>query len=117
VTPLFAYSPFAHDLLAALMLITGAAVLSLIGVFAGLVIANEYIAIAATPIFTIISIVIMRQVSQRLNPERYLMLDYDEYWKSLPLWFLSFAPFLYWGTFALIISILCQRIFAKKEIA
>ncbi|MBK9266571.1 MAG: ABC transporter permease [Polyangiaceae bacterium] len=117
VKSLFAYSPFAHDLLVAAMLITAAAALSLVGVLAGLIVANEYVAIAATPIFTIISVVIMRQVSDALNPEGYLMLDYDWSLKSLPHWLLPYLPFLYWTAFSLIIAALCKWIIAKKEIA
>lgn len=76
--------------------------------------ANEYVAMAATPISLIVVTVIMRQVSDALNPEYYLALTYAQ---DVPGWLIPFAPFLYWGIFSLVISFVCQRIFAKKEIA
>ncbi len=114
---LFLYSPFLHDLLVALMEMIGAAGLSVIGVLAGLIVANEYVAMAATPITLILVTVIMRQVSDVLNPEEYLSLGYDFYWGPHFRGLIPFAPFLYWGTFAMVIYFVCQRIFAKKEIA
>lgn len=117
VEALFAYSPFMHDLLVALMAIAAAAGLAVVGVLVGALVANEYVAMAATPIFTIIAIVMTRAICKPLNPERYILLDYDFYFKWIPGWLIPFAPFLYWGTFAMIIYFVCQRIFAKKEIA
>ena len=115
VKPLFVYSPFLHDLLVALMEMTAASGLSVIGVLAGLVVANEYVAMTIPPIAFIIAKVSIDP--DLLNPEQYIFLDYDFYWGPHFRWLIPFAPFLYWGTLALIISTLCQRIAAKKEIA
>lgn len=116
VKTLFIYSPFLHDLLVAVMAMIAAAALPTIGILVGLLVANEYVAMAMTPIFLIVWVIIMRQVSNVLNPEQYLFMGYDFYWGPHFRWLIPFAPFLYWGTFALIISFICQRIFAKKEI-
>lgn len=116
VEALFVHSPLMHDLLVALMAIASAAGLAVMGVLVGGLVANEYVTMAVTPIFTIISIVITRQVCEPLNPERYILLDYDFYFKWIPNGLIPFAPFMYWGTFAMIISFICHRIFAKKEI-
>lgn len=114
---LFLYSPFLHDLLVALMEMTAAAGLSVIGILAGLIVANEYVAMAIPPIALIFSTVVVRSVSRVWSPEEYLSLGYDFYWGPHFRWLIPFAPFLYWGTFATIIYFVCQRIFAKKEIA
>jgi hypothetical protein len=117
VQALFAYSPFAHDLLVAFMLITAAAALSLVGVLAGLLVANEYIAMAAVPIFAIVASVVLNHLSDLLSPQEYLDLGYGDSWGTLPRWLIPFAPFLYWGIFSAIIVFLCKRIIAKKELA
>ncbi len=114
---LFLENPLANDLVSVPMYIAAAAALPLIGVLAGLIIANEYVAMAATPIFLIISTVVMRQVSDLLNPEEYLNLGYYFYWGPHYRWLLPFAPFLYWGVFSAIIVLICQRIITKKEFA
>lgn len=113
---LFVENPLANDLISVPMYLAAAAALPLVGVLAGFIVANEYVAIAATPIFVILSKVIIEQFSELLNPAQYLNLGYYFYWGPHFRWLIPFAPFLYWGTFALIISFICQRIFAKKEI-
>lgn len=117
VQALFAYSPFAHDLLVAAMLITAAAALSLVGVLAGLIIANEYIAMAAVPIFAIVASIVFDELNELLSPQGYLDLGYSNSWSPQFHWLIPFAPFLYWGVFSAIIVFLCQRIIAKKELA
>ncbi len=117
VQALFAYSPFAHDLLVAAMLVTAAAALSLVGVLAGLIVANEYIAMAAVPIFAIVASVVLNDLSDLLSPQEYLALGYENYWGPHFRWLIPFAPFLYWGVFSVIIVLICQRIIAKKELA
>jgi ABC-type transport system involved in multi-copper enzyme maturation permease subunit len=111
---LYLQNPLAHDMLVASMLITASAALSLIGVLAGLVVANEYVAMAAPPIFTILFTILMRRVTDALNPENYIGLRYDVY---VPPSLVLYAPYYYWTTFSLIITMICQRIFARKEIA
>ncbi len=111
---LYLQNPLAHDMLVASMLITASAALSVIGVLAGLMVANEYVAMAAPPIFTILFTILMRRVSETLNPENYISLTYDV---EVPRWLVLYAPFHYWGMFSLIIAIVCLRIFARKEIA
>jgi ABC-type transport system involved in multi-copper enzyme maturation permease subunit len=111
---LYLQNPLAQDMLFASMLITAAAALSLIGVLAGLLVANEYVAMAVPPIFTILFTILMRRVSETLNPENYIGLSYQ---LDVPPWYVLFAPFHYWGMFSLIIAIICLRIFARKEIA
>jgi ABC-type transport system involved in multi-copper enzyme maturation permease subunit len=112
--PLYLLNPLAHDMLAASMLALASAALSLIGVLAGLLVANEYVAMAVPPIFTILFTILMRRVSDTLNPEYYIGLTYAH---DVPRWYILFAPFHYWGMFSLIIAIICLRIFARKEIA
>jgi ABC-type transport system involved in multi-copper enzyme maturation permease subunit len=114
---LYLENPLAHDMVCVPMFIAAAAALPLISVLAGLIVANEYVAIVATPIFVILSKVIVGQFTDLLNPEQYLNLGYYFYWGPHVRWLIPFAPFLYWGTFAFIITAICQRIFAKKEIA
>ncbi len=111
---LYLQNPLAHDMLVASMLITAGAALSLIGVLAGLVVANEYVAMAAPPIFTILFTVLMRNVTDALNPESYIGLWYAGY---VPPSLVLYAPYYYWSTFSLIIAMICQRILARKEIA
>jgi hypothetical protein len=111
---LYLQNPLAHDMLVASMLITASAALSVIGVLAGLVAANEYVAMAAPPIFTILFTILMRRVSEALNPENYIGLWYAQ---LVPPSLVPYAPFLYWSTFSLLIAIICLRIFARKEIA
>lgn len=114
---LYLDNPMAHDLVCIPMLLAAAAGLSLIGVLAGLIVANEYVAMAATPITLILSTIFMRSVSRVWSPEEYMNLGYYFYWGPHFRWLIPFAPFLYWGTFAMIIYFICQRIFAKKDIA
>lgn len=113
---LFIYSPLLHDLLVAAIEMTTAAGLSLIGVLAGAIVANEYVAIAMTPIGFILWRVLTPLKVWFLNPEEYIYLRYHMDWGPHFRWLIPFAPFLYWGTFAFIIATICQRIFAKKEI-
>jgi len=103
-----------HDIIVALMLMLAPAALCLVGVLAGLVVANEYVAMVSPPIFTILLAVLMPHISEVLNPERYLLLLYAH---GVPQWLIPFVPFLYWSGFSLIIVIVCRRIIAKKEIA
>jgi hypothetical protein len=117
VKSLFIYSPFLHDLLVAVMEITAAAALPTIGILTGLIIANEYVAMAMTPIVLILWIVMMPRGYDLLDPVEYLWLGYYHALGPQFRWLIPFAPFLYWGTFAFIISFICQRIFATKEIA
>jgi hypothetical protein len=111
---LYLQNPLAHDMLIASMLITASAALSVIGVLAGLLVANEYVAMAVPPIFTILFTILMRRVSDTLNPENYIGLNYAQ---AVPPWYVPYAPFHYWGMFSLLIAIICLRIFARKEIA
>jgi hypothetical protein len=103
-----------HDILAALMLVSAAAALCLIGVLAGLLVANEYVAMASPPIFTILAIILMGDISEALNPKHYLYLSYPHY---VPPGLVFFAPFLYWGGMALLIAMLGKWIIAKQELA
>lgn len=113
---LYLDNPMAHDLVCIPMFLAAAAGLSLIGVLAGLIVANEYVAMAATPITLILSTIAIGSVSRVWSPEEYLNLGYYFYWGPHFRWLIPFAPFLYWGTFAMIVSFICHRIFAKKEI-
>jgi hypothetical protein len=113
---LFNENPLALDLIRIPMYLVAAAALPMIGILAGVIVANEYVAMAMTPIVVILWTLIMRNVSRLLNPEEYLDLGYYFYWGPHFRWLIPFAPFLFWGTFAFIISFICQRIFAKKEI-
>jgi hypothetical protein len=114
VWALYLQSAVAHDMLCASMYLAAAAAMPQVGVLAGLITANEYVAMAATPIFTILSIVLMRRITPALNPEQYLDLGYYE---DVPHWMIPYAPFLYWAGFSLIIALLCKWIIAKKELA
>ncbi len=114
VESLYLYNPFLHDLLAVSMLVAASAALPLVGVIAGLLVANEYVAMAATPIYTVIFTVLMRKVSGALVPDNYLGLHYEPY---VPASLIPLAPFLYWTVFSLIIAGLCRFIFTRKEIA
>jgi hypothetical protein len=103
-----------HDIFAALMLIAATAALSLVGVLAGLILANEYVAMASPPIFTILALMLTRDIADVLNPEEYIGLYYA---RIIPHGFVLIAPFLYWGGFSLLIATLCKRIIATKELA
>lgn len=113
---LFVENPLANDLISVPMYLAAAAGLPAIGILTGVIVANEYVAIAMTPIFVILSKIFVEDVSHLLNPMDYLDLGYYFYWGPHFRWLIPFAPFLYWGTFAFIIATICQRIFAKKEI-
>lgn len=102
-----------HDIFTGAMLILAPAALSLVGVLAGLIVRNEYIAMASPPIFTILLTIVGGEIWDPLTPVKYLVLSY---WHGLPDWLIPYAPFLYWGVFSLIIAALCKRIIATREL-
>jgi hypothetical protein len=109
---LFQENPLASDLVVASMHITAAAALPLVGVLAGMVVANEFVAMAAPPVFAILSTIIFRQLWEGLSPELYLSLSHPEIFPSeLHLW----APYLYWFGFSALITVLCVWLFHKRE--
>lgn len=103
-----------HDMLSTLALMAASAALSLVGVFVGVVVANEYVAMASPLVFAIVSAVLLRDWADAVNPEEYITLYYL---RVVPVKFLLMAPFLYWGGFSLLMVALCKRVLAKKELA
>lgn len=103
-----------HDVVCALVLMAAAAALSLVGVFVGVVVANEYVAMASPLLFTIMTVVSTRDWAEVLNPEVYLI---TSYMSEVPRNLRIVAPFLYWGGFSLLMVALCKRVLAKKELA
>jgi ABC-type Na+ efflux pump permease subunit len=101
-----------HDVFCALMLITATAAWSLVGVLAGLIIANEYVAMASAPIVAILAAVLLRDFADAFNPEEYFSLYFFRY---IPTNLGFVAPFLYWGGISFVIAMLSKRILAKKE--
>lgn len=101
-----------HDMLSALALMASAGALSLVGVFVGVVVANEYVAMASPLLLTILTVVSTRDWAEVLNPEVYLITGYMS---VVPRNIRIVAPFLYWGGFSLLMVALCKRALAKKE--
>lgn len=102
-----------HDILCVLALMAASAALSLVGVFIGIVVANEYVAMASPLLFLILSAVLMRDRADVLNPEEYVTVYY---FRVIPRNIVLYAPFLYWGGFSLLMVALCKRMLAKKEL-
>lgn len=113
VRRLYIWNPLAHDMLIASMHVAASAALPLVGVLAGTLVANEYVAMAAPPLFAILATVVFRHVFEPLSPEVYLSLDYG---MMIPGWLRPATPYLYWLGLAALTSALCQWIFAKKEL-
>jgi hypothetical protein len=101
----------AQDLFCASVLITTPAALSLVGVLAGLIVANEYVAMVSPPIFTILLDVLLGDITG-LSVQGYL---YIWYTYEAPRELVLVAPFLYWGVIAFFMAALCRR-FVKREI-
>jgi hypothetical protein len=117
VPPLFAVSPLLHDLLLAAMLITFAAAWPLLGVLAGTLTANRYVAMAVPVVVATVSSIVVDFDSgaQTLNPCIYFGLGsfYTEY---IPASLRPYAPFVYWTCFALLIGGLSRWFFERREL-
>jgi ABC-type Na+ efflux pump permease subunit len=112
VPALYRQNPLASDLVVASMHLTAAAALPLVGVLAGMVVANEYIAMAAPLLFTILTTILFREIWEPLSPELYLSLAHGPLVSpSFQLW----APYLYWLGLSALITALCVWLFHKRE--
>lgn len=110
---LYKQNPLAHDMLVASIYIVTAASLSLVGVLAGAIVANEYVAMASPPLFTVLATVVFREVWELLSPEHYLSLSYI---RDVPVWLRPYGAFLYWLGLAAVVSVLARWIFSKREL-
>jgi ABC-type Na+ efflux pump permease subunit len=110
---LFRENPLASDLLVASMHLTAAAALPLVGVLAGLIVANEYVAMAAPLLFAILATIVFREVWEPLSPELYLSLTHKDF---LPPGLYIWGPYLYWLGLSALITVLCAWLFHKREL-
>lgn len=111
---LYHQDPLAHDMLRASMHVVSSAALSLVGVLAGTLVANEYVAMASPPVFTILATVIFREIFEPLSPEVYLTFSYTG---LVPDGLRPYAALFYWLGLATITATLCRWIFVRKELA
>ena len=115
VPALFAQSPLASDLLNLAMCMTAAAALSQVGLLAGSLMANEYVAMATPMLVTLLGAFVPRDVLPRLNPYPYL-----ELLVAYPLVVAEsqrpYAAFIYWLAFATCMAALARWRFARREL-
>jgi hypothetical protein len=116
VPVLFAAAPLANDLLAAWMSIAAAATLSLIGVLAGTLVTNEYVAMAAPPLLVIMGALFLRGPLEVLSPLAYLDV-WSAYASMVPVGLHPYAAFLYWLGLGVLVTGLSWSIFARRELS
>lgn len=112
---LYRADPFTHDLLVAFMCIVASAALPLVGVLAGTLVVNEYIAMIAPLLFMILGTVVFSSALQPLSPNVYLNI-WSGYAVTIPEGLRPYAAPVYWLSFGVFTAILCQWIFAKREL-
>jgi ABC-type transport system involved in multi-copper enzyme maturation permease subunit len=115
VPTLYRLDPLSHDLLVALMSIAASAALPLVGVLAGTLVINEYIAMVAPPLFVILGTVVFGSALKPLSPTVYLNV-WGDYTGTIPEGLRPYAAFLYWLSLGALTAALCKWIFAKKEL-
>ena len=115
VPALFYESPLANDLLAIAMSMTAAAAMSLVGLLAGTLVANEYIAMVAPMAVALLGAFVVDRFVPWLSPLNYLDVA-DSY---APLFAESqrpYAAFVFWLAFAAGTAALTRWLFARKEL-
>lgn len=115
VPALFQQSPLANDLLAAAMGMTGAAALSLLGLLAGAVVANEYVAMMTPLLVVLFGVFALDEVAPYLNPYLYLHVADSYEWRVAES-LLPYAAFVYWLVFGACMGALARWIFARREL-
>ena len=112
---LFQESPLANDLLTLAMTMAAAAALSLVGLLAGTLVANEYIAMVTPMAVSLLGIFVVDRFAHRLSPSTYLCVG-DGY---APLFAESqrpYAAFVYWLAFGAVTAALTRWFFVRKEL-
>jgi hypothetical protein len=120
VPALFVRSPLANDLAAAWMTIAAAAAMPAIGVLAGTLTSNKYIAMATPLLVLLASLVLGGTVLDDTVwtlglPSVHLDL-WGDYSHAVPAAFQPYAAFLYWAGFVIVITAIARWIFGKKEL-
>jgi hypothetical protein len=105
--------PMLHDLLIASAKIVASAALSTLGVLAGILVANEYVAMAAVPVVFIALSVAFHDTYRPLSPFVYLELRRS--YNGSPRDLTPPQIFLYWKGFLALMILLCRWLFARKR--
>jgi hypothetical protein len=105
--------PVLHDLLIASAKMLASAALSTIGVAAGLLVANEYMAMAAVPVVFAALTLALHDTWRGLSPFVYLELERSYSGSARDL--TPPAIFLYWAGFSALMILLCRWLLARKR--
>lgn len=111
----YRHDPVLHDGLVASTRIAAAASLSMIGVLAGVLVANEYMAMAAPPLFLVLASMALHDGCRALSPYVYLTLWRDYRGGAAPLGPPAFL--LYWLVFGALFAGLSWWLFTRRELS
>jgi hypothetical protein len=105
--------PVLHDLLVASAQIVASAAIAPIGVAAGILVANEYIAMAAVPVVFIALTLALYDTWRGMSPFVYLELRRS--YNGSPRDLTPPQIFLYWAGFSALMILLCRWLLARKR--
>ena len=115
VPALFQESPLGNDMLAVAMCMTAAAALSLLGLLASTLVANEYVVMVVPLAVILLGAFVLEKAVPHLNPYAYLNLS-----GSYPRLFVAslrpYAAFCYWLGFGACMVVLARWSFARSEL-
>jgi hypothetical protein len=111
---LFQSSPLLNDLLAGAMLILAASTLSLVGLLLGIVLRNEYAAMAAPFLFVTIGAFALKSL-EAVNPIVYLDLC-NTYPRRISRDWLPYMAFVYWLSLGGVLLLVSHALFSRGEL-
>ena len=115
VPPLFEQSPLGSDLLILAICMLAAAALSLVGLLAGSLLTNEYVAILAPMLLTLLGVFVLRHIVPWLSPYAYLHLR-ASYPVTIAASQRPYAAFVYWLALGACMAVLARWAFFRREL-